>query len=180
MVIKNGKKVSSIPVKSIPGAIAISVDGKEVAIGCQDFKVNLYSLTETTLTPLSITLESNRGEITAMAYSPDGKYLAVADSDRKILVYATTPTAHPLVFSEWVFHTARVNCVAWSKDSLHAVSGGLDRDVYVWSVQQPMKSICIRGAHQDGVSGVGFLDNQTVISCGNDACVKTWTITHHK
>lgn len=124
------------------------------------------------------TLKDNRGVITSLAYSPDGKMLAAADSDRKVLVYSTTD--YQMMLNQWVFHTARVNCVAWSMDSKYAVSGGLDRDVYVWSVESPMKFIAIKGAHQEGVSGVAFLDGTTISSTGHDACVKIWTIVYHK
>lgn len=103
--------------------------------------------------------------------------MAAADTDRKVMVYDTK--THDLKFSEWVFHSARVNCVSWSPDSLHAVSGGLDRDIFVWSVVKPMKFIQIKGAHQEGVTGIFFLDNDTVLSVGQDACVKIWNLKHH-
>lgn len=112
-----------------------------------------------------------------MAYSPNGKYLAAADTDRKIVVYDTT--SGQVAIEEWCFHSAKVNCFSWAEDSLHAVSGGLDRDIYVWSVEKPMKYIAIKGAHQDGVSGVAFLNNNTVVSTGADSCVKVWNVTHH-
>ena len=138
-------------------------------------------------------LEGNRGTITVLSYSPDGKYLAVGDTDRKIMVYDTK--THEIEFNQWVFHSARVNSIAWSANSKYAVSGALDRDIYVWSVEKPMKYIAIKGkrsllvgrvasmifvgAHQEGVSGVAFLDEMTIVSTGSDACVKTWSIVHH-
>jgi WD40 repeat protein len=175
-VVKGGKKEQTVQVEFKPTAVAISTNGSEVAIGGDDCKVHLFSLSGCTLTPKK-TLEYNRGQITDLAYSPDGKYLAVADTDRKVLVYDAA--TGDLKFNQWVFHSARVNCVAWAPDSLHAVSGGLDRDVYVWSVEKPMKYIAIKGAHQDGVTGVRFVDNDTVVSTGHDANVKVWKVQHH-
>lgn len=106
-------------------------------------KVHLFTLVADKLEKQSTVLTQNRGQTSSLAYSPDGRYLAVGDSDRKVLVYACSNWE--VALNQWVFHTARVTCVAWSKDSKHAVSGGLDRDVYVWSVDQPMKSISIKG-----------------------------------
>ncbi len=124
----------------------------------------------------STTLEGNRGSVTALAYAPNGAQLAAGDADRKIVVYDTA--THGVAISHWVFHSARVTCVAWSADSAYAVSGGLDRNVYVWSVEKPMKHVAIKNAHPDGVTGVAFLDNATVVSVGADACVKTWSVSH--
>jgi WD repeat-containing protein 1 (actin-interacting protein 1) len=137
----------------------------------------LYAVSGSDLSPKKTVIDGNRGAITALAYSPNGELLAVADTDRKLLAY--DPKSGELKFNEWVFHSARVNCVSWSSDSLHAVSGGLDRDIYVWSVEKPMKSIAIKGAHQEGVTGVSFSDNNTIVSTGQDASVKVWSVVHH-
>ena len=74
--------------------------------------------------------------------------------------------------NQWVFHNARVNTVSWSPDSKHAVSGSLDTNVEVWSVEEPMKHISIKGAHLETVSGVVFLDDKTIASAGGDATIK--------
>jgi WD40 repeat protein len=105
----------------------------------------LYSLKGADLSAKTAVLTSNRGIISALAYSPNtaSHHLAVGDTDRKVLVYDTA--TGEVVLNQWVFHTARVNCVAWTDCGKHAVSGGLDRNVYVWSVDNPMKSIAIKG-----------------------------------
>ncbi|KAI3659976.1 hypothetical protein MP638_000024 [Amoeboaphelidium occidentale] len=177
VVVQDGKKVKNVSLTFAPTALAFNVNGSELAVGGEDCKVRLYAVSGTDLTAKSTVLDSNRGAITALSYSPDGKLLAVADTDRKVLAY--DPATGELKFNEWVFQNARVNCVAWSPDGLHAVSGGLDRDVYVWSVEKPMKSIAIKGAHQEGVTGVSFSDNNTVVSTGQDASVKVWSVVHH-
>jgi len=168
-------KLSSVSVSYGPMSVAISPDGNEVAVGGDDMKVHLFALIDGHLTAKPRVLESNRGQITALAYSPNGKLLAAGDTDRKIMVYDTE--SGELKFNEWVFHSSRVSSIDWTADSLNAVSGGLDRDIYVWSTEKPMKAIAIKGAHQEGVSGVHFLGSTTVVSVGNDACVKVWNIT---
>ncbi|KAI3635576.1 hypothetical protein MIR68_006214 [Amoeboaphelidium protococcarum] len=177
-VYQHGKKQSSQATKFSCNAVALSADEKEVAVGGDDKQVHFFTVSaDGNLTPSAKVYQSNRGQITALAYSPNGKYLAAADTDRKIVVYDTT--SGQVAIEEWCFHSAKVNCFSWAEDSLHAVSGGLDRDIYVWSVEKPMKYIAIKGAHQDGVSGVAFLNNNTVVSTGADSCVKVWNVTHH-
>ena len=78
---------------------------------------------------------------------------------------------------EWGFHTAKVNCVAWSPDSNFVVSGGLDCSIIVWSIQQPEKHLILKSAHvQSQITGVKWLDGNTVVSCGQDGNVKVWDI----
>lgn len=176
-VYKGGKKQSQVTVTYTALSVAISPDGKEVAIGADDHKVYLFELDGTTLKKKSATLDGNRGQVSALAYSPNGKLLAAGDTDRKIIVYDTT--SHDIKINEWVFHSSRVTSIDWTQDSMNAVSGALDRDIYVWSVAHPMKYVAIKGAHQEGVSGVKFMDKTTVVSTGNDSSVKVWNVTHH-
>ncbi|CAG8441277.1 17396_t:CDS:10 [Dentiscutata heterogama] len=175
-LISNDKCISNIKVSSPPGAIAINPTSTEIAVGCEDQKVRIYKLNEDKLEEQGDKLSSGRGAITAIAYSPNGSLLAVGDSQGKIYVYDTG--SKEVKISEWCFHTARIYSIAWSPDSLHLVSGSLDTNIYVWSVEKPSSRIAIKGAHQVSVSGVTFLDNNTVSSVGQDACLKTWALQH--
>ncbi|CAG8553172.1 26236_t:CDS:10 [Dentiscutata erythropus] len=175
-LISNDKCISNIKVSSPPGAIAINPTSTEIAVGCEDQKVRIYKLNEDKFEEQGDKLSSGRGAITAIAYSPNGSLLAVGDSQGKIYVYDTG--SKEVKISEWCFHTARIYSIAWSPDSLHLVSGSLDTNIYVWSVEKPSSRIAIKGAHQVSVSGVTFLDNNTVSSVGQDACLKTWALQH--
>lgn len=176
LVVKAGKVASTLPIVDIPLAVAISPSGKELAVGGEDNKIHLYTLAGTVLTKKPLILEANRGQVSALAYSPDGTLLAAGDADRKIMVYNTSDGTVKL--NQWVFHSARVTCIAWSPCGRYAVSGALDRNIHVWSVERPMKFVEVRGAHQEGVTNVGMVDEVTVVSTGQDACVKTWTVVH--
>ncbi|CAG8513867.1 5816_t:CDS:10, partial [Cetraspora pellucida] len=175
-LISNDKCIFSIKVQSPPGAIAINPACTEIAVGSEDAKVRIYKLNEDKLEEQEETLSSNRGAITTIAYSPNGSLLAVGDSQGKIYVYDAN--SKTVTISGWVFHTARIYSIAWSPDNLHLVSGSLDTNIYVWSVEKPSNRIAIKGAHQVSVSGVTFLDNNTVSSVGQDACLKTWTLQY--
>ncbi|CAG8520722.1 11111_t:CDS:10 [Paraglomus occultum] len=176
LLIKDKKEVFNTSVQSPPGAVAIKADETEVAVGGEDSKIRLYSLKDDRLTETK-QLDANRGAITALSYSPDGSLLAAGDAQGKIMVYDTVTGSVKL--SQWVFHTARINSIAWSSDGKHAVSGSLDTNIYIWSTEKPMKKIQIKGAHQVGVTGVIFMNDNTVASVGQDACVKIWNIQHH-
>ncbi|KAJ8323194.1 WD40 repeat-like protein [Batrachochytrium dendrobatidis] len=159
-----------------PTAVAISPNGTTTAIGGEDGLVHLYDIKGQTLVEKA-KLESNKGIITAISYSPKGDLVAVADASRNVIVYETSTNTMKL--NQWGFHTARVNCVSWSPDGLHAVSGSLDTNIEVWSVEKPMQHISIKNAHTDSVTGAVFIDNNTVASCGQDAQIKIWSLTHY-
>jgi len=115
-------------------------------------------------------------QISALAYSPDGQHLAVGDSQRQVTVFDTK--SWKVAIDNWIFHTARVTSVAWSPSGTHAASGSIDTHIFVWSTQNPGKKIQIKFAHAGQVNGVAFLDENTVVSVGQDGCVKTWDIKH--
>jgi WD40 repeat protein len=133
----------------------------------------MYSISNSTLNQTAI-LDGNRGVITALSFSPKGDLLAVADTNRNIFVYETK--SNELKINQWIFHNARINSIAWSPDGLHAVSGSLDTNVEVWSVEKPTKHISIKNAHTESVTGVSFIDNETVVSVGQDSFAKGWKL----
>lgn len=78
---------------------------------------------------------------------------------------------------EWGFHNARVNCVAWSPNSQMVASGSLDTTIIIWSVTSPSKHTIIKNAHpQSQITGLVWLDNETLISTGQDCNTKIWHI----
>jgi WD40 repeat protein len=176
VVIRDGKIQSKLQLKYQPSAVAISVDETVVAIGGKDNLIHLYQLNGVNLTEGPV-LSGHRGPLTSLSFSPDGKYLGSADNNRDIFVF--DHHSQQLKIQGWCFHTARVNSLAWSPDSLHLVSGSLDSNLFVWSVEEPGKRIQIKDAHRGGVNTVFFINNNTVISAGQDSTVKTWNVAHH-
>lgn len=174
-VIKGNAVASSVDAPFQPTSIAMHPNGKEVAVGGQDKKIHIYSLSGTTLTETNV-LEQHRDFVTALSYSPDGNYLGSGGKDRYVMVWdnATRTTK----ISGWCFHNGSVTDLSWAPDSLHLATSGIDQDVFVWSVEKKMKRIKIKGAHRGGANAVVWLDNTTLASAGVDCCIKTWSITH--
>ncbi|KAJ3067836.1 hypothetical protein HDU98_008968 [Podochytrium sp. JEL0797] len=172
-VTKNGAQTASLSVDWVPTCVALNPSCSEIAIGDEERRVHIFN---TDLHLLQQT-DKNRGIITSLAYSPDGTMLASADKDRMILVFNTSD--YTVKITQWMFHNARVNSIAWSPDSMHAVSAGLDTNVEVWSVEKPTKHVAIKQAHLEGVNSAKFLDNETVVSVGQDGGIKVWKVAHH-
>jgi len=166
-----GEKTCSVKVTYQPTVTAVSSTGN-IAVGSDDGKIYVYS-GQISATP-SHTYESNRGSVTCLAYSPDGSLLAAGDGNRALLVFDTA--SRNLKIDSWCFHSAKVTCVSWSEDGKYAVSGSLDTNVEVWSVERPMKHTSIKGAHLEGVNGVGWVGPTRAVSAGQDGFVKVWDV----
>jgi WD40 repeat protein len=142
-----------------------------LAVGGEDGSIHLFKLPG--LIPLH-TYKVNRGAVSALAFSPDGSKLAVGDANRAVLVLSTSG-GYEVLADTWVWHNARVTSVAWHAGGQHVVSGGLDTCVYVWSLERVSKKVAIKGAHLEGVNGVGW-KGDTIVSVGQDGFVKVWEV----
>ncbi|XP_009393582.2 actin-interacting protein 1-2-like [Musa acuminata AAA Group] len=153
---------------------AISPDGTEAVVGAEDGKLHIYSITGDALTEEAV-LEKHRGTITAICYSPDASMFASADSNREAVVWDRE--SREVKLKNMLYHTARINCLAWSPDNHLIATGSLDTSVIVYELDKPASNrITIKGAHLGGVYGVAFGDENSLISAGEDACVRVWKI----
>lgn len=92
-------------------------------------------------------------------------------------IYSYNVFLQPAHRQEWGFHNARVNCVAWSPNSQLVASGSLDTTIIIWSLANPSKHTIIKNAHpQSQITRLVWLDNETVISTGQDCNTKVWKV----
>ncbi|KAI0228243.1 Actin-interacting protein 1 [Lamellibrachia satsuma] len=178
VVVRNQRVVFTQKVDYEPQCASITTDLSEVAIGGgMDQKVYIYRLTGDELSEKR-TMDHNGG-ITDVKYSPDGAFLVATDTYRKVVLYQL-PEYNILTSTEWGHHTAKINSVAWTPDSKHLATGSLDTSIIIWSVEKRSKTIIIKGAHpMSQVTRVAWLDDNTLISVGQDSCVRKWGIKHH-
>ncbi|KAI5660260.1 hypothetical protein M9H77_29053 [Catharanthus roseus] len=156
-------------------ACAISPDGTEAIVGGQDGKLRIYSINGDSLKEEAV-LEKHRGAITVIRYSPDVSMFASSDVNREAVVWDCA--SREVKLKNMLYHTARINCLAWSPDSSMVATGSLDTCVIIYEVSKPASSrITIKGAHLGGVYGLAFIDDQSVVSSGEDACLRVWKIT---
>lgn len=119
-------------------------------------------------------LDRHTRQVTAVAFSHDGKYLASGDQKNEIIVWDTTNWT--IVEEGWCFHTGSVKSLSWSPNSQRLASASLDQCVIVWSLADRNSRVRIPNAHRGGVNTVGWLDDNTVASAGQDCTWKTWTV----
>lgn len=166
-------KVSSLSVPYGPTCGAL-LGETECAVGGCDNKTHIYSigaghaLTETATIP-------TRSAISSLAYNPQGDCLAIGDVGRQVEVYERG-TWTPRIKDKWVFHTSKVTALAWSPSGNVLASGSLDENIFLWNNSKPASKIQLAFAHMGGVTGLGWLSEESLISTGNDHTMVTWKI----
>ncbi|XXG74227.1 hypothetical protein AAC387_Pa07g3003 [Persea americana] len=174
VVLRGSKVVSTINFGYAVTASAIAPDGSEAIVGGQDGKLHVYSVSGDTLTEEAV-LEKHRGAINVISYSPDASMFASGDLNREAVVWDCV--SREVKLKNMLYHTARINCLAWSPDNSMVATGSLDTCVIIYEVGKPASSrITIKGAHLGGVYGLAFTDENSVVSSGEDACVRVWKI----
>ncbi|CAK9185591.1 unnamed protein product [Ilex paraguariensis] len=175
VLLRGTKIVSTINLGFPVAACAIAPDGSEAIVGGQDGKLHVYSVTGDILQEEAI-LDKHRGAITVIRYSPDVSMFASGDANREAVVWDRL--SREVKLKNMLYHTARINCLAWSPDSCMVATGSLDTSVIIYELDKPASSrITIKGAHLGGVYGLAFTDECSVVSSGEDACVRVWRLT---
>ncbi|GAB2296982.1 Actin-interacting protein 1-2 [Dionaea muscipula] len=176
VVLLNGQKLlSTIKLGFNVTASAISPDGDEAILGASDGKLHIYSISGDSLKEEAV-LEKHRGAITVIRYSPDVSMFASGDANREAVVWDLSSRAVKL--NNMLYHNARINCLAWSPDSNMVATGSLDTSVIIYELGKPASArMTVKGAHLGGVYGVAFADECSVISSGEDGCVRLWMLT---
>ena len=145
----------------------------KVAVGNN---IHVFAVAGDALAPSKV-LEGHRGLVGCLAYSPDGALLAAGDANREIKVWDRAADWAAKVSGKWVFHTSAVKALAWAPSGRFLASGSFDQGIFLWSLEKPMKKRQIKFAHKGGVNALAYLDEATLVSCGNDGGVGLWNVT---
>jgi len=171
---ENGEVVNTMNLNYDATCMTINPNGEEVAIGDKNKVIHVYTKQGHNLNQ-KYNLTGSPGYITCLEYSNSGQYLASGDSSRQVRCWEKDK----IKTANWVFHSTMVTSISWCPDDVHVATGSVDTNIIIWSLLKPMKRIVINGAHFGGVTGVCWIDTNTVASVGVDCCLKTWTIEKH-
>jgi len=113
-----------------------------------------------------------------VAFSPDGATVAVGEKNRRVKFYDAASGA--LRRGGAIAHTARVDALAWAPDGSRVASGGLDGAVTILTYGSgdggDDKAHKVMGAHRGGVTSIAWVDATTLVTSGDDACLRTWAV----
>uniref|UniRef100_A0A8D3CC72 WD repeat-containing protein 1 n=1 Tax=Scophthalmus maximus TaxID=52904 RepID=A0A8D3CC72_SCOMX len=177
VLLKDKKKVFTLDNLDYEAEVGvIHPGGTTAAVGGKDGTIRLYSIQGNTLKDESKTIKVS-GQIMDMAYSNDGAHLAVIDEKKVATAFSVADDYS--VKNEFYGHHAKPVTLAWSPDNEHFATGGMDMMVYVWTVADADKRIKIPDTHRlHHVSGLAWIDENTLVTSSHDASVKQWTIIY--
>jgi WD40 repeat protein len=162
------------PLEFEPTSIAISPDGTQIAVGGKDNKTHIYSVDGTALTVLRV-LEQ-RDAVTRVTYSPDGRFFASADNMKNIVCYQL-PNYESISRDMWRYHAATITGLAFSPDGKKLASVAIDTHLMIYQPDNITKVTQVKGAHPlNPATCLAWLDNDTLITGGNDCCLRKWTV----
>jgi len=150
-------------------AVAVSRDGKHIALGGFDGRVALHRLNDGKKTR---TLEGHAENITSIAFSPDGSRLATGSGDDTLRIWdaRTGETLHELSHD----NEYDVTCVAFSPDGKRVVSGDGENQLFVWDAATGDELMTLLG-HEMTVTCVAFSpDGRHVVSGSWDDTLIVW------
>lgn len=176
---REGIVVSHLPLSFPPVSLAMTRNGKLIAVGSDGGVLHLFTVLDSqndliSMQNIDVCKSPTKAALRSLSFNNDGTMLAIGDGASLVLIYDMERRQ----FSEnnWIFHTACINSVAWSPSQRLIASGSLDTHIYVWFLDKPRSRICIRRAHRDSVLSVAFLTENLLASTGQDACLKIWKI----
>ncbi|CAM6093161.1 unnamed protein product [Calypogeia fissa] len=176
VLLQRSKVLSRTPLSYIATAGALAPDGRSAVAGGQNGKLYVYSIDGDTLIEGTV-LEKHRGPVTVVRFSPDGSMIASGDQNREAVVWSKNSGNWQVKVKNMLYHTARITTLAWSPDSLSVATGSVDTSVYVYDVTKAAATrTVIKNAHLGGVTAVAFVNDTTLVTGGDDSCLRVWNL----
>jgi WD40 repeat protein/serine/threonine protein kinase len=147
--------------------VAVSPDGRTIAVACQDQAVHLFDVS----TADGRRLRGHGDQVLSVAFSSDGRALASGDWAGKVRLWDVTSGAAERVLDA---HGGPVLSVAFHPSGGRLATGGMDDRGRVWDLAtgEPLHEL---GSHGGLVHAVAFAPGgATLATAGQDRAVRLW------
>lgn len=121
------------PPANVVHTVAFSPDGKLIAVGGSDARIDLFQAADGKLVR---SMPGHTSTVAALVFHPSGSVLVSAGKDRTIRLWNV---ANGQMMKSLEGHTAWVQGVAFLDDGTRLASVGADRTVRLWNLTEPPK-----------------------------------------
>ncbi|MFI9818001.1 nSTAND1 domain-containing NTPase [Saccharothrix variisporea] len=159
-----------LDVERAPTAVALSADGRYLAVGRLDRAPRVWDLSDRAHPRLVADLPGGSG---ALAFLTDD-VLVVADGSRVRAWRLSEGTA-----VDFAVHDGRVGALAVADDGRLVAVGGADRTVELWDLADPARPVRLAAVeHTDTVTAVAFSEGGRMLAtAGVDRATTLWDLT---
>jgi WD40 repeat protein len=156
-------------------ALALSADGKLLAIGRTDGGVGLWNVANPAK-PVDLgILRGHTKAIQSLAFSPKAPLLVTGSDDFTSELWDLSGA--PVQLTSFTTHTATIRALAFSADGNTVGIGSDDHTVGLWTIadpRHPVATLTLRG-HVNAIRGLSFSpDGRTIATASDDQTVRLW------
>jgi WD40 repeat protein len=171
-----------------PRAVALAVDRRVAAVGCQDGSIRLWDLDGG---KQRLLLKKHDGPVLCLAFAPDGAVVASSGLDRLVTVWEAGGGKQHFAVAESM---EVVSAVAFSTDGKQLAVGGDSQDAALGahSSERRRGEVVLRDAvtgeelhrlrcHEERIAALAFTpDGKVLASASDDKSIKLWDTTTGK
>lgn len=165
---KEAQELASLDIRREANSLAISPDGRRVAVALQDHTLQIWDAEAQILIHV---LRGHKYWVNDVVYSLDGHLVASASADKSIKVWMAADGSCEATLQG---HLLAVSSVAFSSDARRLASGSWDKTVCLWDADQCRCTQTLTG-HTDWVHSVAWVQGgHHVASASSDHSVRVW------
>jgi len=168
------------------GQLAIDFDGLDIAWGHDDTKLYVadkrgcarvfdVDVAADSITATGVSYETN-GQCRFVCLSSDGKYLATLDQTRSIFFFDLESGNKLNNLDAFQAHTSTLRGGTWSPDGSKLATFSADCRIIVWYEGGWEGKHLSIDAHDQAVTHVEWIDEETILSVAEDRTIRIWTI----
>jgi serine/threonine protein kinase len=148
-------------------ALSWSPDGKEIASGGEDGKIELWDVAANQQMTV---LNANFSEVNTLAWSPNSQYLAAAGDGGNVIIWQ----ANGEFVTNYSISSASINALSWSDDDTHIALASSDGAVRLVDVLASGNSTTYQADSEPVTTVAWSPDGRYVAFGGGDQTVQVW------